>query len=83
MKFSLQRPRLDRSLAHYSGPWLRDYSDMGISPAYLAVFLLLILSLWLSPCPRRKHLVNSPTLRSLTLRVLFLRTPTWFWSLNA
>ena len=33
MNFSLQRPRLDDSLARYSGPWLRDYSDMGLSPA--------------------------------------------------
>lgn len=80
-EFLSSRPRLDHSLAYYSGPWLRDYSDMGISPA--SSFPTADPLIMGGPCPRRKHLVNSPSLRSLTLRVLFLRTPTWFWSWNA
>ena len=80
-EFTSSIPRLDHSLAYYSGPWLRDYLDMGISPA--SSFPTADPLIMGGPCPRRKHLVNSPTLRSLTLRVLFLRIPTWFWSWNA
>lgn len=73
----LQTLRPDHSLARSSGPWFGviQTQELAQPGRGLAVSLQLILSLCMSLCPRRKHLVNSPTLGCLALRVLFLKTP--------